>query len=150
MVKLTAPLTNVDSSAAYTLGSVTMDKSGNEYIYLPGNTSVAAQDWVTFTSATGSVTRLATTGAKGQVAVAISAVTGPNYGWFQTKGLVNAKWGAGVTTAGFQLYASGTAAYAGAVVVAGDLLAGAYLSGTAASGSAACWINKPFCTDTLS
>ena len=149
-MKLITPLTQVDSSAAFTVGSRTVTKDGNEYIYLPGTTSVEAQDWVTFTSASGSVTRLATTGAKGQVAVAISAVISNTYGWFCTKGLVNAKWGAGVTTAGSVLYASGTAAYAGTTVVAGDLLAGAFLSGTAASGSAACWINKPFCTDTIS
>ena len=150
MLKLITPLTQVDSSANFTVGSKTTTKDGNEYIYLPGTTAVAANDWVTFTSATGSVTRLATTGAKGQVAVAISAVIGPNYGWFCTKGLVKAKMGTGAGTAGAQLYASGTAAYAGTAVVSGDLLAGAFVSGTYASGSVTCWISNPFCTDTLS
>ena len=149
MIKLITPLTQVDSSAAFTLGSKTTTKDGNEYIYLSGNADVAAKNWVTFTAATGSVTRFATRSGKGQVAVAISDVTAPNYGWFCTKGLVTA-YVSGVTTAGLALYSSGTVAQAGGSVTVGGLVAGAFISGTWASGSVTCWIDNPFCTNTLS
>jgi len=158
MIKLLTPLTQVDSSAAFTLGTRTATKDGNEYIYLPGTTSVAQYDVVTFlTAATvqgvnsyGSVTRLATTGGVGPVAVAQAAIISNKYGWFQTKGITWANAGVGCTVS-LPCYASGTAGLIGSGVVSGDLLAGMYfLQAGAPGGTVKVLMNDPFCTDTLS
>jgi len=151
MIKLVYPLSSVDSYAHYTVGTRVSDKSGNEYIYLPGTTSVAQYDWVTFTSATGSVTRLVAN-AKGQVGIAQAAITGPNYGWFQIKGVGSGNTGGAWTSStGSAVYACGTTATVMTTIVSGDLIAGACIIDSAASGSTGTIsLNYPFCTDTLS
>jgi hypothetical protein len=151
MVKLTSPLNQVDTAAGYALGSKTMDKSGNEYIYLSGVASCANQDWVTFTgTSSGSVTRLATTGGKGNVGIAQGAITNNRYGWFLIKGEGKGNVGVTVTAAG-NVYASGTVATVGTAIVSGDLIGGAFVKAAdSGSGSAVFSIQYPFCTDTMS
>lgn len=158
MIKLITPLTQIDSSPAFTLGTTTYTKEGNEYIYLRGVASVAQYDWVTFITAGslsgesmsyGSVTRLATTGGKGLVGIAQAAITEGKSGWFQIKGI---GWGnAGMKiSAGGPLYSSGTAGQAGGSSTAGDLIVGAFSVGASASGGTAMVsLSYPFCTDTL-
>ena len=124
MVKITTPIDQVDSTAQFTVGTRTQTKDGNEYIYLPGTTSVAQYDWVTIHTASalsyGSVTRMGQLNA-GPVAIAQAAITGPNYGWFQVKGV---GWGnAGEpVSAGSALYASGTTGYVGTTVASNHLI----------------------------
>jgi len=158
MIKLISPLTTIDSTPTFTLGTTTYTKDGNEYIYLRGVASVAAYSWVTFitaglttgeTHSYGSVTLLATTGGKGQVGIAQAAITEGKSGWFQIKGI---GWGlAGMKcTAGNAVWSSGTAGQAGGSSTAGDLVAGSFCIGSSASGGTALFaINYPFCTDTL-
>ena len=154
MIKLTSPLTQVDSTPKFTVGTKTQTKDGKEYIYLEGVADVVANDWVSFTSSTGSVARLLTTDTIGNVAVAVSAVVTGRYGWFGIKGQFTAKFGRGTLTAGQHLYSSGTVAYAGSEVIAGDLIAGAYMasgaSSTAATGTVLAELNYPFATGTIS
>ena len=156
MVKLHSPITQVDTTLPqYTVGSRTIDKDGNEYIYLPGIVSCIAYSVVTFITASGlsygSVTLLATTGAVGPVGIAQGAITGPKYGWFQRKGVGWAASGGSITS-GMQLYSSGTAGYAGGSVTSGDLIAGAFAVGTSSGsdGTVKVFLDNPFCTDTLS
>ena len=84
MIKIMTPLANVDSEAAYALGTRGHDNSGNEYIYLKGITSTAIGSWVTFDEA--HLTTLAVADAQGRVAIAIGAVIDDKYGWYQIYG----------------------------------------------------------------
>jgi hypothetical protein len=137
MVKLHSPLDQVDSSALYTVGSRTVDKNGSEYIYLPGQTSVAKYDWVIYKTAGaglsyGSVTRLLKAYA-GNVAIAQAAVVGPKYGWFQIYGI---GWGnVGDTfSAGSPIYSCGTTATVSTTYVASCAIYNAIGLQTGASG----------------
>ena len=155
MLKLISPIDQLDTYAKFTVGSRAVTKEGNEYIYLPGTTSVAQYDVVSFITAAngtsyGSVTRLATTGGKGRVAVAQAAIVSNDFGWFQVGGVGWANAGA-VATAGAACYASGTVGLVGTTVVAGDLLAGMFCVGSGISaGTCKVLLENPFCTDTLS
>jgi hypothetical protein len=153
MIKIISPITQVDTTAQFTLGTRTKTKDGNEYIYLPGTSSVAKYDAVMFITAAnmsyGSVTRLATTGGIGLVGIAQGAIINSKYGWFQTGGVGWANAGRRAT-AGLAMYASGTVGTVGTGVVNGDLLAGMFCIGTGeASGTCKALLNDPFCTDTL-
>lgn len=151
MLKLITPLDQIDSTAQFTPGTRATTNDGNEYIYMKGVYSNVANGWVTYVSPTGSITLLATTGAKGQVGITVGALETNKFGWVCIKGYVaKALWGAGPASANVQIWASGTASYAGTYSVAGDLLAGAFSAGTPASGSMAVSLNYPFCTDTIS
>jgi len=150
MVKIIAPLTQVDSTTAlYNVGSRTMTNDGNEYIYLPGADSVVLRDWVSIQTISGlsygSVTRLTTSG-KGLVGIAQGAIISNTYGWFGTYGVFYGKCGNTVAS-GTALYASGTTAAVDTVVTAGALLEGviSVTTGTGAStGTVGVFINHPF------
>ena len=149
MIKIITPLDQVDSSAAFTVGTRTIDKSGNEYIYLPGTTSVAQYDWVTFTSASGSVVRLVAN-AKGQVGIAQGAIISNKFGWFGIAGILTGNCGT-TTAAGGTVYSCGTTATVSNALTSGDLIAGAFSSAIGTGGSTGAFsLNYPFCTDTLS
>jgi len=148
MVKLHSPLDQVDTTyPLYGIGSRTVDKNGNEYIYLPGTTSVAAYDFVTYKTASGlsygSVTRMVK-GTAGQVAIAQGAATGPKYGWFQIYGVGWGNCGA-VTSSGSPLYASGTTATVTTTVASTQLIYGTLCVGSGISGGTAkIFLNYPF------
>lgn len=148
MLRLITPLTQVDDSATFTLGSRVINKSGNEYIYLSGVASTVAYDWVTFTGiSSGSVARLDTS-SKGCVGIAQGAITNNKYGWFLVAG--EGKGNIGVTcTAGSVLYSSGTAGQSGGSLVQDNLVAGAFAKTANAGGSATVCIHYPFMTNTL-
>jgi hypothetical protein len=87
-------LTDADATAKVKPGSRYVDESGNEYIYALGCASCAAGSIVDFdleTTNNTPVTELlnATTGVTGAVslAVALAAVDGSHYGWFQVYGV---------------------------------------------------------------
>ena len=84
MIKIMTPLTNVDSSAQYALGTRGEDNAGNEYIYLKGVASTAVGSWVTFDEA--HLTTLAVADAQGRVAIAMGAFIADKYGWYQIYG----------------------------------------------------------------
>jgi hypothetical protein len=154
MVKLTTPLTTVDSEQKFTPGSRTITKDGNEYIYLKGVASVAQYDWCSFITAAdmsyGSVTRMVTSGV-GMIGIAQGAIVEGKFGWFQVGGIGWAN-SAGVSAATLALYACGTTAHATGSVIGGDLIAGAFSVGTGAKsgGTVKVLISNPYQTNTLS
>ena len=150
MIKLISPLTQVDSSAKFAVGTKAQTEDGSEYIYLTGEASVAALDWVTFTNSAGSVVRLAAN-AKGNVGIAQAAIISNKWGWFQIKGNGWGNCGAEVSAGGSVIYSCGTTATVAPEVVAGDLLARAFFIDAGVSGGTVrVNLNYPFCTDTLS
>jgi hypothetical protein len=148
MIKIHGPLDQVDLYAGYALGSKTMDNSGNEFIYLSGVASCAQYDWVTFTgNSTGSVTRLATASAKGNVAIAQAAITNNRYGWFLIKGQGRGNADSG-TTAGDNLYSSGTVAIVKSLTTPGSIICRSVAKSSVAGGSIIATIEYPFITST--
>lgn len=115
VVKLIAPLTQADTTLGlYQTGARTILKDGNEYIYLPGTTSVTQYDWVTYRAISavapgmsfGSVTRLSAT-EPGFVAISQGTITSNKFGWFQIGGIGWANAG-GLCASGSPVYATGT------------------------------------------
>lgn len=148
MIKLSTPLTNIDSTPKFTAGTRTMTKDGNEYIYLPGVASVAQYDWVLWSTASahsyGSVTRMVLA-KTGLVGIAQAAIVEGKHGWFQTSGIGWAKAGAGAISSGSTLYACGTTATADAAVTAGAQILNSLTLGTsAAGGTVLVYIDRPF------
>ena len=150
MLKLITPLTQADSgNPQFTVGSRTMTKDGNEYIYLPGVASVAQYDWVTYKTATdlsyGSVTRLTPGDSAGPIAIAQAAITGNKYGWFLIKGMGWGNSGATWTATGSILYACGTTATVDNASTTGKTIIGSINVGAGASGGTVkALINYPF------
>ena len=143
-MKLVTPLTQIDSTALYTLGSKVMDKDGNEYIYMLGVISTVVGDAVTYTGAYA--TARAVANLKGPVAFAMAAIVAAKYGWYQIKGLVN---GLTLTTVVTQapLYLTATAGQLDDAVVATDLVYGAFAYGVGGTNAACTFIiNYPFVT----
>jgi len=148
MMRLTTPLTQLDTTALYALGSKVMDKSGNEYIYLLGVASTVAGDAVTYNGAYAT-TRLVANG-KGPVAIAMGACVASTYGWYQVRGLATGITLTAVVT-GMPLYSTATAGQLDDAVVAGDLVANAFAYATGGTNASCTFeINYPFATDTLS
>ena len=150
MVKIITPIDQVDSTAQFTPGTRADTTDDNEYIYLPGTTSVAQYDFVNIRTASalsyGSVTRMVYTNA-GPVAIAQAAITANSFGWFLIKGV---GWGlAGEVAAnGSILYASGTTGYVGTTVAAnygiyGALCVGAGQCVLTAAGTCKVLLNYP-------
>ncbi len=150
MIKITTPLTQVDSYAAYTVGTrAAPGKNGNEYIYLPGVASLSARNWVVYqtangtTFAYGSVTRL-TNALCGPVAIAQATINSNSYGWFGIKGVFHGYVGA-ATSSGSMVWASGTAAAVDQTVTIGSAILGVVDCDTGISGGTATFIlNYPF------
>ena len=130
MIKLTFPLTQVDTEERYNIGTQTMDKDGNVFEYRAGVASVAQYDFCSWYS-NGSVARL-TTGNTGAVGIAQAAIIGPNYGWFQIKGLGAGNCAATVS-GGSGLYASGTTGTVSDVYTASAFIRGITSSATGVS-----------------
>jgi hypothetical protein len=144
MMKLTTPLTQLDTTALYTLGSKVMDKSGNEYIYMLGVASTVAGDAVIYTGAYA--TARAVANLKGPLAIAMGACVASTYGWYQISGLAT---GISLTAVVTQtpLYLTATAGQLDDAVVATDLVYNAFaysVGGTNASFT--CLIDHPFVT----
>ena len=110
MLKIISPLDQVDSAITpgFAYGSRGIDNKGNEYIYLPGTTSVEKYDACIFTTSSGSVTRMVSTNTlSAQMGVAQGAITSNSAGWFQTYGEGWVQCGT-TTSSGSALYSGGT------------------------------------------
>lgn len=122
MVKLITPLTDVDTAKKFTLGSTTVTKDGNEYIYLAGCSSTVAGYIVTYDEdyATSLVDTDTAATEIGPIAVALASVNSTSYyGWYQIRGEAEI-YPAEDITDNVRLYSSATA---GAVV---DTASGAH------------------------
>jgi hypothetical protein len=89
MVTLISPITQVDSSNFYTLGSRTIDKNGNEFIYLKGNSSGTTYGLVSYDEvyATSAVDTDTAASLMGSMAIAMANIDSTSeYGWYQIKG----------------------------------------------------------------
>jgi hypothetical protein len=84
MMHLTTPLTQIDTTQLYAIGSRVQDKNCNEYIYLQGLAATAVGTWVTYDEL--GVTALLAANAKGAVAIAMAATVASTYGWYQISG----------------------------------------------------------------
>lgn len=147
MIKITGPLTRLDTTPQYTLKSKTesWDGSGhwNEYIYLNGVASTVAYDWVSYTG-TGSTTRL-TSAAIGPVAIAQAACVAGRYGWYFINGSGTAKI-SNVTLADNVLYTGSPAASVTNTATGSTTILGAFSTGTnTGTTTAQVYVNYPFC-----
>lgn len=133
----------VDSTAKYALGTRAWDKSGQEYIYLLGVASTAANDAVTYNYAYA--TARAVADAVGPVAIAQAAIVASKYGWYGIKGAFTVAVNNSVS-AGVGLYLTAGAGALDDAGVAGDWVANA-MSGTAntsgTTGTITAYINYP-------
>jgi len=145
MIKLITPLSKVDSAAAFTLGTQTMDKSGNIYVYMLGVASTIVGSWVTFDEAY--TTTLLVANASGPVAVSMGINVAAKYGWYQVWGSAEACISANSADnapLGFET----TSGYAGDGRAAGDMIYGAILrEAVVAAAVATVQIWNPFVTD---
>lgn len=124
-----ADLTNIDTTAAYTLGKrcMAIDRGSTgygfaEFIYLSGVASTARGSVVLISGAYG--TTLVVARDKGGLGVALAAVTAAtSFGWYQIKGTGVALCDSSVTNDA-PLYIDGTAGRVDDTVVAGDLVIG--------------------------
>jgi hypothetical protein len=135
MIKITSPLSQADTTLPqFKVGTRLVTSDGNEYIYMPGTTSVEQYDAVYFT-ASGSVTRLVpSVNTGGGVGVAQAAITANKYGWFQVYGLGWVQCGT-TTSSGSPLFASGTTGCVDGTISAGDMVIGMYGAGTGGGGA---------------
>jgi hypothetical protein len=146
MIKLITPLSQVDTAKAFTLGTQTMDKSGNIYIYMQGVASTIVGSWVTYDEEYA--TTLLVANASGPVAVSMGINVASTYGWYQIFG----KALACVITAcadnapvGFET----TAGYVGDGRAAGDMIYGAISRASSGAGTGIYTVQiwYPFVTD---
>lgn len=145
MIKLITPLSQVDSSAAYTLGTQTMDKNGNIYVYMLGVASTIVGSWVTFDETY--TTTLLVTNASGPVAISMGINVASKYGWYQIWGSAEACLAASCADnapLGFET----TSGYAGDGRAAGDMIYGAISrEASSSAGVYTVQIWNPFVTD---
>ena len=147
MIRLRKPLTQVDDSAEYSLLTRTQDADGNEYIYLKGVASTAANLAVTYDES--GQTALLAANAVGPVAVAMAAIVANKYGWYQIFGSGTVST-AGAVADNAALYATGTAGKVDDAVVTGDCIAGMIArSAAAAAGDITVQLSYPVATDKL-
>ncbi len=131
----------VDDSLSAILGIRSIDKQGNEYVYLKGVGSTVAGDWVSFDH-NYATTRLVA-GAVGPVAIAMAAINSTSsYGWYQTFG-TNTIARTDTISANKALYIDGTAGRADDLGVTGDLIIGAYSMTADASNVATVFLTYP-------
>lgn len=122
-----ASLTNVDTAAAYPLGTKIKARDigataygDAEFIYMNGGTTVVAGSVVNFIG-DGTCVLLAAR-AKGAVGLAISTVIATSFGWFQVRGKGVAK--SLTVAANAACYACGTGGSIDDAAVAGDQIIG--------------------------
>lgn len=137
----------VDSSREYPLGTIGYDNSGNEYIYLKGNSNVSANDAVKYDE-THQASQLSQTDV-GAVAVAPgSAVDSNSFGWFMIRGEDTVNSDSSVSD-NSQLYIDGTDGRLDDATSSGDLLPGAIARSTDSSNEITVQLNYPNATNNL-
>lgn len=137
----------VDTELRHPLGTKARDADGNEYIYLQGVASVAANTWVSFDE--DYQTTILAANAVGRVAIAMAAIVASSYGWFQIYG--EATGGADDVAADKAVYIDATAGRVDDAAVTGDLVLGAWSrSADETVGNTATFeLNYPYVTDVL-
>jgi len=146
-MKLVTPLTQLDTTALYALGSRVADKSGNEYIYLLGVASTVAGDAVHYNGAYAT-TRAVANGV-GPIAFAMGACVASTYGWYQIAGLATGITLTAVTTQ-LPLYLTATAGQLDDAAVGADIVYNAFsYSAGGTNASATFLIRYPFSTNTV-
>ena len=146
MIRLRKPLTQVDDSAEYTLGTRTQDASGNEYIYLKGVASTAEHSWVSFDEEYQ--TTLLAANAQGRVGIAMAAIVADKYGWYQIYGKGTGKVLTGFADNG-KVFCTSTAGSVDDADVSGDFVVGAIGRSAISSGVATMELNYPIVQDTV-
>jgi hypothetical protein len=146
MAKIAQFLTSVDSVAVHSLGEKYTDPvNGDEFIYLLGVASTAANDLVTFDEAFA--TTRSTANAVGACAIAMAATVADKYGWYQIYGAGTVATAAAVAD-NKALYLTSTAGAIDDADVAGDAIIGLWSRGTATgAGTVACQLNYPMVHD---
>lgn len=139
-----ADTSTVDSSEKVPLGTKMKDADGNEFIYLKGVASTAANSWVTFDEA--HLTTLAVANGQGRVAIAMAATVADKYGWYQIYGSATGKVLASFADNG-KAFLTSTAGSVDDADVAGDAIVGAVGRSAVASGVATFELNYPFVHD---
>lgn len=145
MIKLHSPLTQVDSSAEYTVGTRTQDNAGNEYIYCLGVASTAEHSWVSFDEAY--VTTLLAANAQGRVGIAMAAILADKYGWYQIYGSGTGKVLASFADNG-KVFCTATPGSVDDADVGGDFVVGAIGRSAVSGGVATMELNYPIVQDT--
>lgn len=136
-------LTTVSASAVYTVGTRAFDSSHNEYVFLSGLTGVVAGTWVSYDE--NFAATLLTTSSVGAVAVAMAAIVGSKWGWFQIYGEGSGIIGNEVS-GDLRAYISSVTGSIDDLMVTGDLIHGAFIrSASAVTGAAVTvQLNYPF------
>jgi hypothetical protein len=120
-------LTTNSTTQLHPLGTKVSDRAGNEYVYLKGVASTAANDFVVYNPSDYTTTRLVVTSI-GPVAVAMSACVASQFGWYQIYGLGTGANGNAVlgATGPAAIYAHSVTGAVDDAMVSGDLIHGAY------------------------
>ena len=127
------------------LGSRAFEANGNEWVYLQGTTSVIAGSWVVIVRSNH--TKLAVADDQGPLAIAGTAVSVGEFGWFQVYGRNTQAAVENAVVADSPLYLTANAGFVDDADVAGDAISHA-VSTVAASGSAVTVrISYPFVHD---
>lgn len=136
---------SVDTVKNYRLGT-RRRLNGNEYVYLAGVTSTAANSVVSYDEV--GATLLLAANAVGRVAVAQAAVDSTSkYGWYCIYGTCNAS--TDTVAADKACFIDGTSGRVDDAVVTGDLVVGMVTRSADTSNVASVELNYPFVTDVL-
>lgn len=132
---------DVHASAQNPLGIMAEDVAGNEYVYLQGVASTAANDAVTYDELFQSARSAAA--AVGPVAVATAAILAGQFGWYMRRGLGTVNVSAAVAD-NARLFLTATAGQLDDTSVAGDQVVGAIArSSSAGAGSVTVQLTYP-------
>ena len=126
------------------LGAVRMFSDGNQYIYLKGVASTAANDWVVFDETYQTTRAVATSG--GPAAIAQAATIASTFGWYLYIGSGTAYVLSAAVSAA-TLYANAQAGAASATVVSNKGYLNVMTATAAASNAATVRINRPWLGD---
>jgi hypothetical protein len=144
---MAAPFNEVHSTRKYRLLASRRDNAGNEYVYLKGVTSTAANSVVTFDEA--GVTTLIAANAIGPVAVAQAAVDATTkFGWYMVRGSCSVSCDAGIVD-NSKVYIDGTSGRVDDTVVTGDQIVGMVFRSTDTANVATAQLYDPFASDSL-
>lgn len=142
----TGLITDVHTTQLNPLGMRVQDDAGNEYVYLQGIGSLAANEVVTYNATTYIVARILAD-AVGQVAVAQAAVLANQFGWFLIYGFGSC---ASDTVAGAGgLFIDGTTGRVDDSSVAGDMIFGMVSTGADASNVLGVHLMYPYVGNTV-
>lgn len=138
-------LTEVYTTADYTVGERVRDEAGNEYIFGLGVASCVAGSWVSLDEAVQA--SLLAANAKGRVGIAMAALVASTYGFFQIYGKNLVALVAASFADNGDVYATATAGTADDAVVAGDRVKGAWGRSAISGGVATMELSYPFVDD---